>query len=237
MSGNSSSKTVTRYWFKPHLVDECEEWSKEQPHARIVPLMRGESFRPKGNELILVLGGYAHLFCRSKIGDEKLTFLVGRNALANGSAALTGGNHLLRLLAPIPCTLAVFDVPLLEESFIRDNPALIIELSRSIAKTTNLFNLRAFNMCFHSSVSRLCSVINRMTTQEQSPPDRQVSSITQSDIGALSGLHPVTVSNTIDVLRSAGIIGEISKSHIDVIDRNKLLEIEAYGYGYDKGRK
>lgn len=102
MSGNSSSKTVTRYWFKPHLVDECEEWSKEQPHARIVPLMRGESFRPKGNELILVLGGYAHLFCRSKIGDEKLTFLVGRNALANGSAALTGGNHLLRLLAPNP---------------------------------------------------------------------------------------------------------------------------------------
>ncbi|GAB7499704.1 hypothetical protein Bwad003_00890 [Bilophila wadsworthia] len=157
--------------------------------------------------------------------------------MANGSAALTGGNHLLRLLAPIPCSLAVFDVPLLEESFIRDNPALIIELSRSIAKTTNLFNLRAFNMCFHSSVSRLCSVINRITTQEQSPPDRQVSSITQNDIGALSGLHPVTVSNTLDVLRSAGIIGEISKSHIDVIDRNKLLEIEAYGYGYDKGRK
>ena len=55
--------------------------------------------------------------------------------------------------------------------------------------------------------------------------------------GLFPGLHPVTVSNTLDVLRSAGIIGEISKSHIDVIDRNKLLEIEAYGYGYDKGRK
>jgi CRP-like cAMP-binding protein len=226
-AGNNGQEWPLRLYFRPHLVDENPEWLDVLHHGEKRVLPPKADYCPQNHELVFVLKGYLQSHSVSTSGECRLMYNVGRNSVANAGSVVTGCNNYIRLRSKKECTIAVFDAyKVYDYAFVERHPELLISLSSCMAKTTSHFYLRAYNTYFHSCMAKISEVLYSLTTRKGDSKYQYMEGMTQSDIGAFAGAHPVTVSNVLEKLRFEGVIGEVTSSYVEVYNYDRLCELK-----------
>lgn len=223
----SQVKGAHKRFFRPHLVDDNLEWKSVVERGKQRTLQPGEAYCPKNNDLVFVEKGFLQFLSTSDVGEKKLVYNVGRNSIANASATATGCNRYITLHCKKECSIVCFDAyKVYDYKFIQDNPRLLIDLAKSMAKTSTMFSFRAYNMYFHASLARICRILVTLTAIESDPEYQRMDTMTQNDIGIFAGAHHVTVSRALEKLRSEGIIGEVTPSYVEIFDYDRLYGLQ-----------
>ena len=220
-TSHSVSSSPVRRYFKPDLMDENIDWRVLLARGVCRTVPTHTEYVPGHNELVFVESGCMLLHTHACDG-RRVLYTIGRNSIANAGVAATGSNHDITLHAKTESRFFCFDAyTIYDYAFIEEYPELLVSLMRSMAKTTALLTYRTYDRYFRSSMAKVCMFLDSFTEEEQA--GRQyLKGISHKDIGALAGLHPVTVSKTLTALREQGVIGRVTTSYIEVFDAAKL---------------
>ncbi len=216
---------VSKYFFRPHLFNENEEWLDLLPRGTSTTLKGGQKFVPKEHELVFIKSGAVRFYCNTKLNKDMFVFIVGQNSLANINGLISAMNPLSYLVANTHTEIITFDAFFLwDVDFISKNPKFYLSMAKTISKTSNSLINRAHRTCFFDCVTRMSRVIYEITDPDYRPEFEYSQGMTQIDLASLAGMHPVTASKVLKKMRDDGLIGKITSQYIEISDYEQLKD-------------
>lgn len=123
------------------------------------------------------------------------------------------------------CEVVAFPKILLEDvEFCRKYPHLILNLVKSLGiKVGSLFS-QIYDSNLFDAKRQICRMIAHIW-REQGENETINPNLSQSDMANLLGIHRSSVCRVVRQLRDEGIIGRFSKTRLDIINAETLLEL------------
>lgn len=216
---------VTLY-FRPHLCDENEDWLSILHKGTPFHLREHESFTPRDADLLFIRTGCVRYFCNTAGYKNTLTLIVGRHSLVNIGGAVTGANRFSRVVATEPTEIVLFSgYAFWDVRTVQEHPSLYRSMAKTLAKTIELYSSRAHNTCFHACVPRICHSLLTLCSPTYHEGEQYITALTQNDMALFCGMHYVTLSNALRLLREKDVIGEVTAHGIESVDYEKLVQI------------
>ncbi len=113
-----------------------------------------------------------------------------------------------------------------DANFIKEHPELIQNLLQSLTIKLRYFQALVADKSGECATEVICRYINRLAEKNHS--NTFSPRMSQSEFAMSVGLHRSTVCRIIKELREDGIIGEFSKTKLEILDRMRLKSL-AFG--------
>ena len=210
------------------LASQNEEWNEAASPKGILKLRKGAILNAKRQMFYLIKSGIVKTVHPTPEGSEWTLLYQEAGCLLNEIGVLVGGLENFYYRCETDAELYTFDGSLLScECFIRNNPSKVKNLIMTLARKDAIAYAYTSDLAYADAKGRVCQALMSLIYEH----DWKISfspEITQTDIAAMMGLHPVTVMRVIKELRHSGIIGKFNKKKIEILDKNALSQL-AYG--------
>lgn len=160
-------------------------------------------------------------------GNEKILFYIEKGNLFGEVPFWSGEPMISAFIATEPCEVYSFSRQCIEDQVMSKYPDLVVNLLEGMANKTYVLSAQASGL--ESLVSRASKVLVYVAQREHGTiTDTKVicaKGISQQELANILGVHRVTLNHTIGQLKKQGIIGEMTKSTLVILDYGRLLEL------------
>ena len=201
-------------------------------------LRLGQRQRFNRNEIV---GGngenvdYLHYLYRGRIklcrlttsGIEKILFHIEAGNLFGEVPFWHGKPMDSAFIAEEPCEVYAFSRQCIKDEIMTVFPDLIMNMLEGMANKTHILGNQACDIA--DLVTRVSKVLVYVADREQKGINGTqgiiVKGISQQELASMLGVHRVTINHAIAQLKRQGIIGEMTKSNLVILDYERLLEM------------
>jgi cAMP-binding proteins - catabolite gene activator and regulatory subunit of cAMP-dependent protein kinases len=104
---------------------------------------------------------------------------------------------------------------------ILERPRLMLFLTTAISLASRILAMQIEDASFRSTEGKICRALACLSGNEKT---QYKLTFTHQELADLTGVHRVNVTNTLNMLKKAGIISCAARGNIMIIDREKLLQ-------------
>lgn len=160
-------------------------------------------------------------------GNEKILFYIEKGNLF-GEVPFWSGNPMDSTFTAVDnCEVYAFSRCCITEKIMRSYPEMVINLLEGMADKAHVISGQAADLA--SLLSRVSKVLIYVSEREAvSLTDTKVvyaKGISQQELASILGVHRVTLNHTIAYLKRQGIIEEMTKTALVILDYDRLLEL------------
>ena len=166
--------------------------------------------------------------CRiNSVGMEKILFHIEEGNLFGEVPFWSGQPMDSVFIAEEPCEVYAFSRQCTLNEIMTAHPSLIVNMLEGMANKSHILgNLAADVADLDKRVCQLLiHVADRGLQEKDGASCVTVKGISQQEMASMLGVHRVTINHAIGDLKRVGIIGEMTKSSLVILDYEKLLEI------------
>lgn len=160
-------------------------------------------------------------------GNEKILFYIEKGNLFGEVPFWSGEPMISTFIATEPCEVYSFSRQCIKDQIMSNYPHLVVNLLEGMANKTYIISGHAGGL--ESLVSRASKVLIYVAEREHGViTDAKVicaKGISQQELANILGVHRVTLNHAIGQLKKQGIIGEMTKSTLVILDYGRLLEL------------
>ncbi len=225
MLGHTSSIHKTNNIFT--LQNANKPWLSMLALAEKQELPQGHVWHNSGEHTTFSLlhSGTVRLYCHTFSSKERLILEIGSGCLFREVGILyEGQRYSMRQVAMEPCVVYNFPATLLQDaSFIAQHPELITNAIASMgAKLGAALSIIAETLKPSPEVMVAQYLLHYAKTPLH---QRAQKGISQGELALSLGLHRSTVCKVLHDFREQGIIGKVSRKHMDIFNTKHLQEI------------
>ncbi len=215
--------------YSPWLAMDDIDWSFLIENLVPVPYQNGEvlyNVDEIPSTVFLVKEGRVCLSIYSMNGDERIVFIAESGCLLGDVSIINNMPNLCR--ATVVTNSLIYKIPAYQfREKITANLSLCRNMMISMSRTTQLLILQMKLLSFHNSVYRVCYALIHLVHQYSSPTIggyKVNMKFSHQDIGNLTGLSRVSVSNILSDMVKHGIIGKSGGFYL-IKDVDALYEL------------
>jgi len=175
-----------------------------------------------GEVLFLLKQGTVQLYRLSPEGKKLVVATLGKGAMFGEMALIGQGMHNLFAESISDCVLCVMsriDV----ERLIREKPQVALRFMESMAARLQDAETQLEDLAFKSIPARLATLLLRRAVEDEG--EGTLSGYTHQDLAELLGTYRETVTQTLNELKSQGVIS-IGRKRIQILNRAALEELQ-----------
>lgn len=212
------------------VFDNLSIWDEVLPLGRRIVWTRGERIRDPGDpahSVFLIRSGLIKVSAVSQEGVQRTLWLQGAGSVLGEAALLSGKPYRHEISALERVEAHEFPASVIMRDLFEKHPALSRQLLVNIAAKSYIGSSQVEDAVFLNGpqrVARLLYGLDRLHRSASLP-------VSHREIAEMLGLHRVTVSNAIGLLRRAGLLDETTHG-IRVADPAGLV---AYAQGPSPG--
>ncbi len=169
--------------------------------------------------------GSIRLSCIAEDGHERVVMIMEQGVLFGEITFMHKSSvhfHSLRTLTE--CEIFVFPNALLNDiAFCREYPHLILNLVHSLGIKGGAFFSQIYDSNLLDTRGQICRMLSHIW-REQGETTTVNPDLSQIDMANILGIHRSSVCRVIRELRNEGVIGHFSKTRLDIIHPEKLME-------------
>ena len=168
--------------------------------------------------------GLIRLSSLGENGNERIFLLIGAGCIFNELGCM----HMAPLstasfLAMEPCEIYHFPSSLLHDmQFAVEHPELMMNLVQSLMLKAGAFFGQIEERAGLSPETLVCRYLARLQSEGTKTLQPRFS---QSDLALALGLHRSTVCRILHDLREKGILGEFTRTRLEILNRDELLRL------------
>lgn len=166
--------------------------------------------------------------CRLTAGGiEKILFYIEKGNLFGEVPFWSGSLMDGTFIAMEECEVYAFSRQCVKDEIVRHYPALIVNLLEGMANKSQILSRQACDIAnLTNRVSRiLVFAAEREHVIGKAAKAVAVKGISQQELASILGVHRVTINHAIGQLKRQGIVGEMTKSRLVILDYERLLEL------------
>ena len=160
-------------------------------------------------------------------GNEKILFYIEKGNLFGEVPFWSGQPMESAFIAVEACEVYSFSQQCIKDDIMRQYPELIVNLLEGMANKTHIISGHACDLA--SLLNRVSKVLVYVAEREYTNiTDVKVvcrKGISQQELTSILGVHRVTLNHTVGQLKKQGIIGEMTKSQLVILDYKRLLAL------------
>lgn len=160
-------------------------------------------------------------------GNEKIFFYIEQRNLFGEVPFWSGKPMDSAFIAVEPCEVYEFSQQCIKDDVMKNHPELIVNLLEGMASKMHVITGQA---------SELASLLNRVSKVLVYAAEREhihaasnevicAKGISQQELANILGVHRVTLNHVIKQLKKDGIIGDMTKSNLVILDYARLLAL------------
>ena len=179
-----------------------------------------------GDETFFFLNrGSLRLSCVAEDGQERVVMIMEEGVLFGEITFMHKSSvhfHSLRTLSE--CEVFIFPNTLLDDvDFCRQYPLLILNLVRSLGVKAGAFFSQIYDSNLLDTRGQICRMLSHIW-REQGEAAAVNPDLSQIDVANILGIHRSSVCRVIRELRDEGVIGRFSKTRLEVLQPQALME-------------
>ena len=160
-------------------------------------------------------------------GNEKILFYIARGNLFGEVPFWSGQPMDSAFVAVEPCEVYTFSQQCIKDEIMKNYPELIVNLLEGMANKTHIISGHACDLA--SMLNRVGKVLVYAAEREYTNvvANKVVCSkgISQQELASILGVHRITLNHAVGQLKKQGIIGEMTKSSLVILDYERLLAL------------
>lgn len=212
-----------------HLLNINEDWEQLPDCGNLKHFKKGKMIPASAENFYLLKSGIIRAVVTTAAGQDWTLLYQEKGCIFNELGALQGGIEQLYYLCQTDVSVYCFPGELLlSEEFYRRSPEKAINLITTLAVKEAISYAYTTDVACADAMGRVCqsllALVNENQNKDVFSPD-----VTQSEIASMMGLHQTTVARAIKELRAKKIIGKFTKKRLEVLDREKLVQIARGG--------
>lgn len=123
--------------------------------------------------------------------------------------------------------VVAYEITRSDAEMLLDNRAICMMFLKVLSSKCRVLGWQVNNLTLASPLGKVCRMLCCYFTSEESG---RIINLTHQEIASITGLHRVTVTKTINLIKDMNIIYVDKHGHISIRDWNKLKEIGFDGY-------
>jgi len=180
---------------------------------------------PEGETFFFLNRGSLRLSCIAEDGQERVVMIMEEGVIFGEITFMHKSSvhfHSLRTLSE--CEVFIFPNTLLDDvDFCRQYPHLILNLVRSLGVKAGAFFSQIYDSNLLDARGQICRMLSHIW-REQGKAEAVNPDLSQIDMANILGIHRSSVCRVIRELRDEGVIGRFSKTRLEVLDPETLME-------------
>jgi CRP-like cAMP-binding protein len=165
-------------------------------------------------------------------GPEKVLYCIGQGCVfGEASCFSTGITGEASVWARSACTVYFFPKATVEGIIAREHPGLLLELTGLLGHIVRMYGIWLQDSLSQDYFVRVCRIlVYYLRWKRPDLPDtcRQVlihADLAQGDVARLLGVHRVTVTKAVGRLKELGVLGNFTKTELEVLDYPALCRL------------
>lgn len=208
------------------MLEQNSVWRRALSLGKHLHLDKGRRWTdfPGGDVFAFLDSGLIRLSSLGENGSERIFLHIGAGCIFNELSCM----HVAPLstasfLAMEPCEIYQFPKSLLEDrDFVLQYPELMMNLVQSLMLKAGAFFGQIEESVGLSPENLVCRYLFRL---QEDASLRLKPKFSQSDLALALGLHRSTVCRILHDLRERGILGEFTRTRLEILDKEALHEL------------
>lgn len=205
------------------LTNSNVKWNSILPNFKQIFLSKNSLVKNTDKFLYFLENGIIHTSYISIFGTEWIFVFQNYGCIFN-ELSIFNNNLKFQYTANTDCCIRQIPLTTIQSpDFIETYPELYVNLIETLALKESISYSYFSDLAYSSAKSKVCQAILALSNEH----GNMVFSpgITQSEIGAMLGLHQTSVARVIQDLRKENIIGTFTKNKIEIFNIDTLKKI------------